>query len=362
MQLSHKIKLDPNKAQSTYLSKSTGVARFAFNWGLAEWKRQYEAGEKPSAYSLKKQFNAVKREQFPFVTEVSKTAAETGFMNLEKAFKNFFRRVKSESGKPGYPNFKKKGIKDSFYTAGSIVRFESKRVKLPVVGWVRMRECLRFQGKIQSVVISKKGSDWYVAVNVDIPDGPECCENQAYSAVGIDLGLTKLATLSDGTVFENPKTTLKFAKRLRRANKSLARKKKGSSNWKKQKARLQKLHEKIRSCRLDSIHKFTSFVADNYSDVCLEDLNVTGMVKNRRLAKSVSDAAFYEIRRQLNYKVIRVHVVDRFFPSSKLCMNCGTLHEMPLSKRTFECDCGVGPLDRDLHAAQNILRQGLPKN
>jgi len=135
---------------------------------------------------------------------------------------------------------------------------------------------------------------------------------------------------------------------------------KGSNNWKKAKALLSKAHYRLRCVRQDYLHKMTTAIAANYSDVCMEDLCTKGMVRNKRLAKSLYDASFGEIRRQLEYKVQRLHFVDRFFPSTKLCMACGQLHDMPLSKRTFECDCGVGPINRDLHAAQNILRQGLP--
>jgi putative transposase len=354
MQRSHKIRLYPNNRQATYFAKACGCARLAYNWGLAEWQRRYSQGERPSAYGLKKQFNALKREQFPFVSEVTKWAPERSFFDLDRAFKNFFRNKRFR-----YPKFKKKGQRDSFYISGSVVKLDQNRVCIPKLGWVRMAECLRFSGKLQSVTISKRADRWFASIAVDIPDA-EYSESQAYSAVGIDLGVKRLATLSNGTVFENPATTQKFAKRLRRANKALARKQKGSSNFKKQKRRLARLHQKIADYRSDAVHKFTSFVADRYSDVCVEDLNVAGMVRNRRLAKAISDASFREIRRQLEYKSIRLHVVDRWLPSTKLCASCGQLRDMPLSERVFKCDCGFGPIDRDLNAAQNILRQGLP--
>ena len=230
---------------------------------------------------------------------------------------------------------------------------------MPKLGWVRMTENLRFSGKVLSVVISRAAGKWFASINVDIPDA-KCSDNQVHKAVGIDLGLETLATLSDETRFENIRTTRVFETRIRRLNKSLARRVKGSSNWKKAKARLSVAHYKLRCVRLDYLHKMTTTIALAYSDVCMEDLYTKGMVQNRRLAKSLSDASFGEIRRQLVYKAERVHFVDRFFPSTKLCMSCGQLHDMPLNKRIFKCDCGVGPIDRDLHAAQNILRQGLP--
>lgn len=352
MQKAHKIKLEPNNFQTTYFKKACGVKRFVYNWGLAEWNRQHSAGLKPSAFQLKKEFNALKKIEFPFVTEVTKCSAECAFANLDRAFKNFFKKGAK------YPKFKKKGQRDSFYLSNEQFSLKEQSVRIPKLGLVKMAEALRFKGKIQSATVSCTAGKWFISISVDTED--KIRENQPISAVGIDLGIAKLATLSDGTIFENPKITNKFAKRLRRLNKSLARKKKGSENWKKAKARLANLHYRISCQRGDHIHKITSAITKEFTDVVLEDLNVNGMVKNRRLAKVVSDASFREIRRQLEYKAERSHLVDRFFPSTKLCMDCGTLHEMPLSKRIFECDCGVGPLDRDLHAAQNILRQGLP--
>lgn len=354
MHRSHKIQLVPNNKAQTYFARACGCARLAYNWGLAQWSAQYKAGGKPSAYALKKQFNAIKRAEFPFVCAVSKTACERAFSNLDMAFKRFFKK------QARYPRFKKKGIRDSFYITGQSTKIEDKRIWIPKLGWVRLTERLRFSGKVLSVVISKQADRWFVAINVDIPDHAKRSDNQVRRAVGIDLGLTRLATLSDGTCFENARTTEKFERRIRRLSKSLARKKKGSNNRKKAKMRLAKAHYKLRCVRQDNLHKMTTHIARTYTDVCMEDLCVKGMVRNGRLSKSLSDAAFGEIRRQLAYKARRLHFVDRFFPSTKLCMDCGQLHGMPLSKRTFECDCGVGPIDRDLHAAQNILRQGLP--
>lgn len=353
MQRSHKIRLNPNNAQATYFAKACGCARLAYNWGLAEWKRQYEAGEKPSAFGLKKQFNAIKKSQYPFVTEVTKWAPEEAFRNLDSAFKCFFKRGK------GYPRFKKKGIRDSFYVSGTVLKVSGEAILVPKLGWVRMRESLRFSGKIQSAVFSRRADQWFVSISLAIPDSPPD-ENQVRKAVGIDLGVSKLATLSDGTAYENPRVAQKFAKRLRRANKALARKQKGSANFRKAKMRLSKLHLKISNYRSDALHKFTSGVCQNYTDVYLEDLNPSGMVRNRRLAKAISDVSFGEVRVQFSYKATRLHVVDRWFPSTKLCAECGQLHDMRLSDRVFRCDCGRPEIDRDLNAAQNILRQGLP--
>ena len=357
MQRAHKIKLQPNNRQTTYFVKAVGTARFTFNWALAEWQRQYEAGEKPSAYGLKKQFNSLKKQEFPWITEVTKCAPEQAFNDLERAFKNFFRRVKLGKA-PGYPKFKRKGQKDSFHISNQYFKLDGRRISIPKLGWVRMRESLRFSGKVQSAVVSKNAAGWFVSISVDIPDAPKS-ESQAQRAVGIDLGVKHLAVTSDGQYFENPKTTIKYQKRLRRLNKSLARKQKGSSNWNKTRQRLGKLHYRIASVRQDSSHKLTHFLATNYTDVCLEDLNTSGMVRNRKLAKAISDASFSEIRRQLTYKCQNLHIISRWFPSTKLCPQCGQLNQMPLSRRVYGCECGHGPIDRDLHAAQNIAIEGM---
>lgn len=359
MQRAHKIKLQPNNRQAAYFAKAAGTARFAFNWALAAWQRQYEAGEKPSAYGLKKQFNALKKQEFPWITEVTKCSPERAFADLDRAFKNFFRRARQGKA-PGYPKFKKKGQKDSFHISNQHFKLDGPRIFVPRLGWVRMRESLRFSGKLQSVVISKNAAGWFAAVSVEMPDSP-VSENQARRAVGIDLGIKQLAVTSDGEFFDNPKPTEKYQKRLRRLNKSLARKQKGSSNWKKAKQKIGKLHYRIACVRQDTSHKLTTYLASTYTDVCIEDLNTSGMVRNRRLAKAISDSAFSEIRRQLAYKCLSLHVIDRWFASTKLCPQCGQINVMPLGKRVYECECGYGPIDRDLHAARNILRQGLPR-
>jgi putative transposase len=353
VQRSHKIRLSPNNKQRTYFAKACGISRLAFNWGLAEWKSQYESGEKPSSYGIKKKFNAIKKDQYPFVYEVTKCSPEQSFNDLEQAFKMFFKK------KSGYPKFKKKGVYDSFYISGDKFSVKDNYVKVPKLGLVKMTEPLRYSGKIVSATISKKADWWFISITVKIDENENKSENQAFNPVGIDFGVSKFATLSDGAVFENPRVTQKFSQRLRLLNKSLSRKVKGSRNWYKTKLKLQRLHVRIGDYRNDAVHKFSRHIADRYSDVCLEDLNVSGMVKNRKLAKAVQDVSFYEAKRQLTYKCKAVHEIDRWFPSTKMCGDCGSINDMKLSDRIFKCDCGF-EIDRDLNAAQNILRQGLP--
>lgn len=350
-QRSHIIQLKPNNQQATYFEKACGCQRFVYNWGLAAWKKAYEAGDKPTGRGLKKQFNAIKHTEYPWITEVSKCITDSGFENLNRAFQNFFR---TKSGK-AYPKFHKKGVKDSFTVDNTKFVVDGKKIRIPKLGWVRMTEELRFDGKLISATVKKRASKWFVSIAVEITD---VSESQASGAVGIDLGIKTLATLSDGTVFENPKTYYKYDKQLRRAQKSLSRKKKGSKNRAKAKLKLSKLHYRINCVVDDHIHKMTRHVADNYHTVILEDLNVKGMLKNRHLSKAVSRSNFHKIRRFLQYKCEDVRFVDKFYPSSKTCSSCGRIKDMSLHLRVYECECGLS-LDRDLNAARNIVAQGL---
>ena len=350
---SHKIALDPNKQQATYFSKASGVARFAYNWGLAEWKRQYEAGEKPTQASLRRQLNAIKREQFPWMLEVTKNAPQMALIHLGDAFQRFFR------GDAKYPAFKKKGIHDSFALTNDQFAVRDKRIRIPNLGWVRMREVLRFSGKIISATISRKADKWLVSITVDTEEMPPMCENQAI--VGVDLGVNRLATLSDGTFVTGAKPHRILLNRLRRLSRTLSRKQKGSKNRAKAKLKLAKLHAKVANIRNDELHKLTTSLASQYGVVVIEDLNVKGMMANHRLARAVGDMGFHEFQRQLVYKTAmrggQLIIADRWFASSKICSKCGTKQEsMPLSIREWTCsECGTYH-DRDLNAAKNLMK------
>ena len=353
-QRSHVIQLKPNNQQTTYFEKACGCQRFVYNWGLAAWKTEYEDGNKPIGRGLKKQFNAIKKTEFPWIYEVTKCVVDTAFENLNAAFRNFFR---TKNGK-AYPKFHKKGVKDSFTVDNTKFAVDGRKIRMPKLGWVRMTEELRFDGKIMSATVKKRAGKWFVSIAVETAD--PVSESQVSGSVGIDLGIKTLATLSDGTVFENPKTYYKYDKQLRRAQKSLSRKKKGSKNRAKAKLKLSKIHYRINCVVDDYIHKMTRHVANNYHTVVLEDLNVKGMLKNRHLSKAVSRSNFHKIKQFLQYKCGDVRFVDRFYPGSKTCSSCGRIKDMPLHLRVYECRCGL-KLDRDLNAAINILRAGCPE-
>lgn len=362
----HKIRLQPTVTQERYFAQACGTARFAYNWALAEWKREYEAGGKPNEAALRKRLNAIKAEQFPWMAEVTKVAPQQAIKNLGSAFQHFFRRVKLGQ-KPGYPRFKKKGIRDSFRAdngplkAGeSAVQVDGRRVKLPRCGWVGMRECLRFSGQVKSATVSRMADGWYVALLVETNNRLEAKKD--LGVIGVDLGVRKLATFSTGEEIVGPKSHTALLSRLRRLSRSLSRKVKGSSNRQKAKAKLSKLHLRIANIRKDALHKLTTRLATEHSVVAIEDLNVKGMARGR-LARSILDQSFGEFRTQLEYKAAmtgaQVVVVDRWFPSSKTCSNCGVIHDLPRGAELLRCACGL-VMDRDLNAAINIMRQALP--
>lgn len=359
MLMAHKIALDLNNAQATYMARAAGTARFAYNWALAEWQRQYEAWKadntqtKPSQMALRRQLNAIKRERFPWMLEVTKCAPQLAIMQLGDAFKNFF------AGRARYPQARKKGLHDRFSLSNDQFDIDASRIRIPNLGWVRMRETLRFTGKIMSATVSRVADRWFVSICVDTPDSSHLPQAKNQGAVGVDLGVSALATLSTGEASPGPKAHKALLGRLRRLSRSLSRKQRGSANRRKAKAVLAKLHARIAAIRSDALHKLTSDLTRRFHTIGVEDLNVKGMVKNRRLARSIADMGFFELRRQLQYKVAMrgglVVVADRFYPSSKTCSACGyQLEVLPLSVREWTCPGCATHHDRDVNAAVNL--------
>lgn len=359
MIIAHKIALAPNNEQATYLARAAGVARFAYNWALAEWKRQYEAWKidnsvpKPSQAALRRQLNKVKREQFPWMLEVTKSAPQMAIIQLGQAFQNFF------SGRARYPRFRKKGVHDRFTLTNDQFDIQDSRLRIPNLGWVRMRETLKFNGKIMSATVSRVADKWFVSITVDVQDDLRLPKAEHQGAVGVDLGIKALATLSTGEEISGPKAHKALLGRLQRLSRSLSRKNKGSCNRKKAKAKLARLHARIASIRVDALHKLTTDLTRRFHTIGIEDLTVRGMVRNRRLARAVADMGFFEFRRQLQYKAEmrgnQVVVADRWFASSKTCSCCGhKLEELALSHRAWTCP-GCGSIhDRDVNAAINL--------
>src|SRR5947199_1491230 len=359
----HKIRLHPTSEQANSFARAAGTARFPFNWAVAEWQQEYEAGGKPSALALRTHFNAIKKAQFPWVYQVTKCAVEGAFMDVAVAFKNFFEGRKA-GRKIGYPKFKsKKRSRPSFYLANDKFSVGDHWIDVPKLGRVNMAEKLRFSGKILSARVTKTAAWWFVSISVEMPD--DIALND-HLPVGIDVGLNRLATLSDGRQYENQRPLVHQLKKLRRLNKELARRTKGGKNWLKTKDKLGRLHYEIACIRLDWLHKLTTQIAKTSGIVAVEDLHVKGLIRNRCLSRSFSDASVGKLLALLESKVPcqggMLLKVDRFFPSSQLCHCCGARKaDLTLADRVFVCpdpNCGhVG--DRDENASWNILLEAL---
>lgn len=369
----YKVEIKPNNKQRTLLEKSVGTARFAYNWGLNQRIELYEKEKKSlSAIDQHKILCSIKKKEYPWMYEVSKMAPQEALRDLEKAYKNFFRGIK-KGQKIGYPKFKSKHKCKQKFSISSGFYVSQTEVKIPKIGRVKLKEqnyVPTKDVKIVAMTVSKEVDRWFVSVNVeqDIKEP----NNTIETVLDVDVGIKELVTCSNGQIFENPKHLRKSKKKLAHAQKNLASKKfdkdtkKSSANRNKAKLKVQKIHRRIRNQRLDTIHKMTStLVKTKPRYIVLEDLNVSGMMKNHKLAGAVADASFYEIKRQIQYKTAwyggSIIEVDRYFPSSKLCSACGTIKEdLTLKDRIYTCDCGL-ILDRDLNASINLEHCGLDK-
>ena len=353
---SYKIELKPNKTQEVLLNRSCGVARFAYNWGLAQRIKQYEETKKPTtAITQHKELCAVKKEQFPWMYEVSKSAPQEALRNLDTAFKNFFRNLK-QGKKPGFPRFKKKGIKDSFSFDEKAYCIEG-CAHLPKIGKVKCKETREIPGKILSSTVSRDVDKWFVSFTTEqeIQD-PKIQNGQI---VGIDLGLTTFATLSDGTKIENPKVLRRYLNKIKTLQRRLAKKQKSSKNRAKARVKLAKAYRKVRYVRADFIHKVTTTLAKTKQEIVVESLKVKNMMRNHKLAQAISDVSWAEFVRQLEYKTkwygSLLTKVDTFFPSSKTCSRCAfKVDKLPLSVRGWTCPKCSARHDRDVNAAINL--------
>lgn len=359
---SYKVELDLNNKQRTLFVKHAGVARFAYNWGLAQRIEEYRTtGKSSSAIDQHKQIVQMKKtKEYSWLKEVSKCAPQEALRNLDSAYANFFRRVK-KGETPGFPKKKKrsKGL-GSFRLMGTI-KISSNTIQLPRIGTVRLKEKDRLPVgiKVSSVTCSERAGHWFVSLKyeTEVPS-----VETGTGTIGIDLGIKSLAVTSDGRVFENPKALRNNLKKLARLQRKLSRQVKGSNNRKKTKTKISRLHYRISNIRKDNLHKVTSAIVmakTKPETIVIEGLNVSGMMKNRKLSQAISDVGFTEFRRQIEYKSkwngITVQVAPMFFPSSRLCNVCGTKNEdLKLSDRVWVCENCETKLDRDLNAAINL--------
>ena len=363
MLLSFKTELKPNNKQVTRFRQHCGVARHAYNWAnsiILETLKIRETDKSvkiPSAIDLHKRLVAFVKPLYPWYYESSKASPQQTLVELRTAWDRCFKKVSKQ------PRFKKKSVSgDSFYLeqgtkAKPGINNDGKRIKLPKIGWVRLHEPLPIAA-FHNCVISRKADRWFIAFKCEIE---QLATLPDLKIVGVDIGIKELAVCSNGQTFTNPKAYRRMSSKIKRLQRRVSKRVKGSNNRKKAVSKLAKLHLKVSNIRKDAIHKLTTYLAKNHSEVKMEDLNVKAFLKNHKLAGAIADCGMYEFNRQLEYKAEKFNskltLIDRFFPSSQICSSCcNHRHKMPLKVRVFECPDCRQVQDRDLNGAKNIER------
>lgn len=368
--ITKKVRLRPNQQQEVQLYKSSGTARFIYNWVLGKQQENYKKGNKFISDSiLRKEITQLKKtEEFNWLNDVSNNVPKQAVKDSCNAYKRFFK------GQAKFPKFKsKKKTKPSFYNDTQKLKVKEKLVLLEKIGWVRTSEQLPIDTKYYNPRITFDGKYWYLSVSIEEENEYEELNNES---LGIDLGIKELAICSDGTIYGNINKTVKvkkLEKRLRRLQRKVSRKyqnnKEGSTfvktcNIIKLEKQIKLLQRRLSNIRKNHLHQTTtSIVKTKPRRIVIEDLNVKGMMKNRHLAKAIQNQSFYEFRRQIEYKCkrkgIELIIADRFFPSSKTCSNCGTINKnLKLSDRIFNCECGFSA-DRDFNASVNLANYNI---
>src|SRR6266567_1284785 len=397
MKTAHKIRMNPTPEQVEYLKRGCGTRRFIYNWGREQWEQQYQAYKAeqetvpeaerqfspPNALALKKQFHAIRAEAYPWTYEVTKCVVEGAFDDLGRAYANFF------AGRAEYPKYKKKGKShESFYLCNDKFTIGSHWIAIPGLGRFvldqrqtqkdrassptkkrnRRKQVICDQVKILGATVSCEAGRWYVSIQVEIkkplPQTPE-------RVVGVDVGLKTAAVVSDGRRLENQKPLALHLQKLSKLQRKLSKKQKTkdpetgrtvfSQNYQKQRVKVARKHQQIAALRRDVQHKFTTELAQTAGTIGIEDLNLLGMMANRKLARAVADAAMGQLLQFLKTKVAsaggQVFIASRWFPSTKRCSGCGHVKKrMPLKHRTYHCwGCGL-VIDRDLNAALNLAQ------
>lgn len=352
---SFKFRIYPTKQQQQALIIQFGHSRFVYNWALNRCQEHYKAtGKGLYAFDTNREIVALKRDpDTSWLKQAHSQILQSKSTDLQKAFTNFIE------GRAKYPKFKSKNKKQSIRYS-QWFKVGNKQVYLPKVGWVKAVIHRPIEGEMKNCTVSKtKSGKCFVSIVCTVEIDEPVFEGDH---IGVDLGIKDFATLSNGEKIDNPKWLRSFEKKLAKLNRQLSRKVKGSANWDKARVKVARQHEKIANQRRDFQHKLSKRLVDENQVITLENLNVKGMVRNRKLAKSISDASWSELVKQVECKGAwygcHVEKINRFFPSSKTCSECGYVnHDLTLSDRTWVCaECGVS-LDRDVNAAKNILGQ-----
>lgn len=362
MLLAHKIEVRPTPEQEQFFEQACGSSRHLWNNMVAHFSGKENKFSKKAA----REFYYNSRNEFTWYNELSTEIFQSTIDNLENAFKGFCK------SKKGFPKFKKKGVKDSFKISQSpkfsivgrnlrIEKFNKSKNTLPI----SLREKLRFTGKPKQLTISKTGGKWFASVLVEVESGYNVKQSKSNTYVGIDLGIKTLITTSDGKSIGKSNKLSKQLSKLAKLQQGIAKQKKGSNRRAKTKQKISKLHFYVAQQRKALLHSVSDHLTSGYEIICMEDLNVKGMLENsnKNLSRMIADVGMYELRRQLEYKSFlrggKLLFVDQYFPSSKMCSVCGNIKQnLKLSDRTYNCGCGSS-IDRDLNAARNILTEGL---
>ena len=365
IQKTFSYRLKTTSIVSQVFAQYAGNARFVYNYGLALIKKALEEKSRLPRYSeLAHLLPRLKQEEATaWLSHTHSQVLQQSLKDLDNSIQQFLRGVKKKAKvKRGFPHFKKKGIQDSFrYPQG--IRCHESKIFLPKIGWVKYIDTRPLEGQIKQATIKREHQHWFIHIVCTIAQEIKLVPFSEDNAIGIDVGLLSFAHISNGQTIANPRFLSHELKHLRSLQKAYARTQKGSNNRKKLVERITRVHSKIKNKRKDFLHKVSTALVKSHDIVAVENLNVKGMLSNRHLARSIADVGWSMFIRFLQYKCYwygkHFVMVDRFLPSSKACSRCGTLQDMPLAMRIYQCRaCGL-EINRDFNASKNIRAAGI---